>query len=127
MNQIIEAAVGGQNVTTTVEGRERYPVNVRYARGLRDNLSKLSRVMIPTPDGAQIPISELADLTVRTGAPMIKNEEGFLAGFVYVDTTGVDLGSYVAAAQRTVAQNVHLPPGYQLVWSGQYRVPPTRD
>jgi len=120
VNQIIEATVGGQNVTTTVEGRERYPVNVRYARGLRDDLSKLSRILIPTPDGAQVPISELADLTVRTGAPMIKNEEGFLAGFVYVDTKGVDLGSFVAAAQRAVAQNVHLPPGYQLIWSGQY-------
>ena len=120
VNKIIEAAVGGETVTTTVEGRERYPVNVRYARGLRDNLSKLSRVLIPTADGAQIPISELADLTVRTGAPMIKNEEGFLAGFVYVDTVGVDLGSYVASAQRTVALSVHLPPGYQLVWSGQY-------
>ncbi|MCU1261064.1 MAG: heavy metal efflux pump, CzcA family, partial [Bryobacterales bacterium] len=119
VNQIIESAVGGQNVTTTVEGRERYPVNVRYARGLRDDLSKLSRVMIPTADGAQVPISELADLTVRTGAPMIKNEEGFLAGFVYVDTT-VDLGTYVKAAQRAVAQGVHLPPGYQLVWSGQF-------
>jgi Cu(I)/Ag(I) efflux system membrane protein CusA/SilA len=120
VNKIIEAAVGGEMVTTTVEGRERYPVNVRYARGLRDNLSKLSRVLIPTADGAQIPISQLADLTVRTGAPMIKNEEGFLAGFVYVDTVGVDLGSYVAGAQRTVAQSVHLPAGYQLVWSGQY-------
>src|SRR5215467_1900265 len=120
VNQIIEAAVGGETVTTTVEGRERYPVNVRYARGLRDNLSKLSRVLIPTADGAQIPISELADLTVRSGAPMIKNEEGFLAGFVYVDTAGVDLGTYVANAQKMVAQNVQLPPGYQLVWSGQY-------
>jgi Cu(I)/Ag(I) efflux system membrane protein CusA/SilA len=119
VNQIIEAAVGGQNVTTTVEGRERYPVNVRYARGLRDDLSKLSRVLVPTPDGAQVPISELAELTVRSGAPMIKNEEGFLAGFVYVDTA-VDLGSYVAAAQRAVTQNVQLPAGYQLVWSGQF-------
>ncbi len=120
VNQIIQAAVGGEMVTTTVEGRERYPVNVRYARGLRDNLSKLSRVLIPTADGAQIPISQLADLTVRTGAPMIKNEEGFLAGFVYVDTAGVDLGSYVSSAQRVVAQNVQLPAGYQLIWSGQY-------
>jgi Cu(I)/Ag(I) efflux system membrane protein CusA/SilA len=119
VNQTIEAAVGGVNVTTTVEGRERYPVNVRYARGLRDDLSKLSRVMVPTPDGAQVPISELADLTVRSGAPMIKNEEGFLAGFVYVDTTK-DLGTYVTAAQRAVAQQVHLPPGYQLIWSGQF-------
>jgi Cu(I)/Ag(I) efflux system membrane protein CusA/SilA len=120
VNQIIESAVGGETVTTTVEGRERYPVNIRYARGLRDNLSKLSRVLIPTADGAQIPVSQLADLTVRTGAPMIKNEEGFLAGFVYVDTAGVDLGTYVTNAQRTVAQQVQLPPGYQLVWSGQY-------
>jgi Cu(I)/Ag(I) efflux system membrane protein CusA/SilA len=120
INQIVESAVGGQTVTTTVEGRERYPVNVRYARGLRDNLSKLSRILVPAPDGAQIPISELADLTVRSGAPMIKNEQGFLAGFVYVDTAGVDLGSYVDNAQRVVAQNVHLPPGYRLVWSGQY-------
>jgi copper/silver efflux system protein len=119
VNQIIEAAVGGENVTTTVEGRERYPVNVRYARGFRDDLSKLSRVMVPTPDGAQVPISELADLTVRSGAPMIKNEEGFLAGFVYVDTTK-DLGTYVTAAQRAVAEQVHLPPGYQLIWSGQF-------
>jgi Cu(I)/Ag(I) efflux system membrane protein CusA/SilA len=95
-------------------------VNIRYARGLRDNLSKLSRVLIPTADGAQIPVSQLADLTVRTGAPMIKNEEGFLAGFVYVDTAGVDLGTYVTNAQRTVAQQIQLPPGYQLVWSGQY-------
>jgi Cu(I)/Ag(I) efflux system membrane protein CusA/SilA len=120
VNQIIESAVGGETVTTTVEGRERYPVNVRYARGLRDDLSKLSRVLIPTAAGAQIPISQLAQLTVRTGAPMIKNEEGFLAGFVYVDTAGMDLGTYVANAQKTVAQNVQLPPGYQLVWSGQY-------
>src|SRR5215471_18989184 len=120
VNQIIESAAGGETVTTTVEGRERYPVNIRYARGLRDNLSKLSRVLIPTADGAQIPVSQLADLTVRTGAPMIKNEEGFLAGFVYVDTAGVDLGTYVTNAQRTVAQQVQLPPGYQLVWSGQY-------
>ncbi len=120
VNQIIEAAVGGTVVTTTVEGRERYGVSVRYARGLRDDPGKLQRVLIPTADGSQIPISELADLTVRTGAPMIKNEEGFLAGFVYVDTNGVDLGTYVGAAQRAVAAQVDVPPGYQLVWSGQY-------
>src|SRR5206468_5232433 len=102
VNQIIEAAVGGEMVTTTVEGRERYPVNVRYARGLRDNLSNLSRVLVPTPDGAQVPLVELADLTVRSGAPMIKNEEGFRAGFVYVDTTSRDLGGYVEEARRAV-------------------------
>ena len=120
VNEIIEAAVGGRNVTTTVEGRERYPVNVRYARGLRQDLAQLSRVLVPTGDGAQVPISEIADLHVRSGAPMIKNEEGFRAGFVYVDTTGVDLGSYVHDAQRVVAEKVHLPAGYQLIWSGQF-------
>ena len=120
VNEIIESAIGGMNVTTTVEGRERYPVNIRYARAFRDDLSSLSRVLVPTPTGAQVPIIELADLTIRTGAPMIKNEEGFLAGFVYVDTAGRDLGGYVEDARRTVAQRVTLPAGYQLVWSGQY-------
>ena len=120
LNDVIESAIGGQNVATTVEGRERYPVNVRYARGLRDNVGALSRVLVPTPDGAQVPLSELADLTVRSGAPMIKNEEGFRAGFVYVDTTSPDLGGYVRQAQRVVADKVKLPAGYQLVWSGQY-------
>jgi len=120
LNDIVESAIGGENVTTTIEGRERFPVNVRYARGLRDNLSALSRVLVPTPDGSQVPLIQLADVTLRTGAPMIKNEAGFLAGFVYVDTTSKDMGGYVAAARNAVAQQVKLPPGYQLVWSGQY-------
>ena len=120
LNDVIESAIGGQNVTTTVEGRERYPVNVRYARGLRDNISALNRVLVSTPDGAQIPLTELANITVHRGAPMIKNEEGFRAGFVYVDTAASDLGGYVEQARSAVAKNVQLPPGYQLVWSGQY-------
>ena len=120
LNEIIEVAIGGRNVTTTVEGRERYPVQVRYARGMRQNLSELSRVLVPTPGGAQVPIAELATITVRSGAPMIKNEEGFRAGFVYVDTAGVDLGTYVQRAQDVVARQIQLPAGYQLVWSGQY-------
>ena len=120
VNDIIESAIGGQDVTTTVEGRERYSVNVRYARGLRDNLSKLSRILVPAPGGAQVPVIELADVTVRSGAPMIKDEEGFLAGFVYVDTAETDLGRYVAQAQKTVAQQITLPAGYQILWSGQY-------
>ena len=120
LNDVIESAIGGKNVTTTVEGRERYPVNVRYARGLRDNLAALSRVLVPTPDGAQVPLTQLADITVRTGAPMIKDEEGFRAGFLYVDTTSPDMGGYVEAARKAVAQQVKLPAGYQLVWSGQY-------
>jgi Cu(I)/Ag(I) efflux system membrane protein CusA/SilA len=120
VNDIIESAIGGKNITTTIEGRERYPVNVRYARELRDNLTKLSRVLVPTPTGAQVPLYQLADIKLRTGPPMIKNEEGFLAGFLYVDVGGRDLGSYVEEAKRLVAEKVQLPAGYQVVWSGQY-------
>ncbi len=120
LNDAIESAIGGQNVTTTIEGRERYPVNVRYARGLRDNLPALSRVLVATPDGAQVPLIELADISVHSGAPMIKNEEGFLAGFVYVDTAESDLGGYVEKARKAVGQSIQLPAGYQLIWSGQY-------
>jgi Cu(I)/Ag(I) efflux system membrane protein CusA/SilA len=120
VQDLIESAIGGKNVTTTIEGRERYPVNVRYARDLRDNLPKLGRVLVPTPDGAQIPLVQLADISVHTGPSMIKNEEGFLAGFVYVDVAGRDMGRYVEDAKRIVADKVRLPVGYQLVWSGQY-------
>jgi len=120
VQDLIESAIGGKNVTTTIEGRERYPVNVRYARDLRDNLPKLGRVLVPTPDGAQIPLVQLADISVHTGPSMIKNEEGYLAGFVYVDVAGRDMGRYVEDAKRIVAEKVRLPAGYQLVWSGQY-------
>jgi Cu(I)/Ag(I) efflux system membrane protein CusA/SilA len=120
VNDIIESAIGGKNISTTIEGRERYPVNVRYARELRDNLTKLSRVLVPTPTGTQVPLYQLADITLRTGPPMIKNEEGFLAGFLYVDVVGRDMGRYVEEAKRVVAEKVQLPAGYQLVWSGQY-------
>jgi len=120
INDVIESAIGGKTVTTTVEGRERYPVNVRYARDLRDNLEKLSHVLVPVPGGAQIPLAQVADITVRTGPSMIKNEAGFLAGYVYVDVTGRDIGGYVEDARRAVAQGLHLPAGYQLIWSGQY-------
>jgi len=120
VNDIIESAIGGKNITTTIEGRERYPVNVRYARGLRENLSQLGRVLVPTPNGAQVPLTQLANLTLRTGPPMIKNEEGFLAGFLYVDIAGRDMGGYVEEAKKIVAEKVSLPSGYHLQWSGQY-------
>ena len=120
VNDIVESAIGGKNVTTTVEGRERYPVNVRYARELRDDLEKLRRVLVPAPTGAQVPLEHLASITLRTGPPMIKNEEGFKAGFLYVDVAGRDLGSYVEEARRLVEERVELPAGYQLAWSGQY-------
>jgi Cu(I)/Ag(I) efflux system membrane protein CusA/SilA len=121
VEDIIETAIGGKNVTTTVEGRERYPVNVRYARGLRDDLDKIKRVLVPTPSGAQIPINQLADIRLNTGPPMIKDENGMLTGWVYVDLVpGRDVGSYVKEAKKLVASEVNMPAGYTLGWSGQF-------
>jgi Cu(I)/Ag(I) efflux system membrane protein CusA/SilA len=116
------AAVGGENITTTVEGRERYPVNVRYPRELRDDVERLKRVLVPTPGGAQVPLAQLAEITRTIGPSMIRDENGMLAGYVYVDidTTQRDIGSYVEEAKRAVSEKVQIPPGYTLVWSGQY-------
>ena len=117
---VIMSAIGGEPITTTVEGRERYTVNVRYARELRDDLPKLQRVLVPTMSGAQIPLAELADIKLRTGPAMLRNENGLLAGYVYVDVTGRDIGSYVDEAKKKVAKELKLPTGYALQWSGQY-------
>jgi Cu(I)/Ag(I) efflux system membrane protein CusA/SilA len=117
---VIMAAIGGEPVTQTVEGRERYTVNVRYARELRDDLPKLRRVLVPTMSGAQIPLEELADIQLLEGPSMIRNENGLLSGYVYVDTQESDIGGYVERAKGTVASKVHLPTGYTLQWSGQY-------
>ncbi len=116
----VMAAVGGDNVTTTIEGRERYPVNVRYQADYRSDLEKLKRVLVATPSGAQVPMAQIADIRLRTGPAMIRNENGLLAGYVYVDVAGRDLGGYVAEAKRTVRDQLELPPGYSLGWSGQY-------
>jgi Cu(I)/Ag(I) efflux system membrane protein CusA/SilA len=118
----ITSAVGGENITTTVEGRERYSVNVRYLRDYRSDLGALERVLVATPSGAQIPIGQLADLRLTEGPSMIRDENGLLSGYVYVDVAGRDLGSYVEEAQRLVRNQVegHLPAGYSLSWSGQY-------
>ena len=118
----IMSGVGGENITTTVEGRERYSVNVRYLRDYRSDLGSLERVLVATPSGAQIPISQLADIRLTEGPSMIRDENGLLSGYVYVDVAGRDLGSYVEEAQRLVHAQVepHLPPGYSLSWSGQY-------
>ncbi len=117
---IIMSAIGGQNITTTVEGRERYGVNVRYAREFRDDLPALRRVLVPTASGAQIPLAQLADIRMVDGPAMIRNENGQLAGYVYVDVAGRDIGSYVVDAKRVVRRELALPKGYQLIWSGQY-------
>ncbi|MBI4549416.1 MAG: efflux RND transporter permease subunit [Candidatus Omnitrophica bacterium] len=120
VQSVILSAIGGENVTTTVEGRERYPVNVRYSREFRDNIEKLKRVLVPTPAGQHIPLVQLADLKLLSGPAMIRNENGMLAGYVYVDVAGRDIGSYVKDAKRAVAAGLKLPAGYSLLWSGQY-------
>ena len=117
---VIMAAIGGENITTTVEGRERYPVNVRYARELRDEIEKLKRVLVPTPAGAHIPLTQIADIEVRSGPSMIRDENGLLAGYVYVDMAGRDVGGYVTEAKKIVREKLTLDPGYTLSWSGQY-------
>jgi Cu(I)/Ag(I) efflux system membrane protein CusA/SilA len=116
----ILSAVGGENVTTTVEGRARFPVNVRYPRELRDDLERLGRVLVMTPSGAQVPLSQVATLRTVTGPSMIRNENGLLVGYVYVDIAGRDVGGYVEEAKRAVAAHLALPAGYSLEWSGQY-------
>jgi Cu(I)/Ag(I) efflux system membrane protein CusA/SilA len=120
LQTVIGAAIGGENVTTTIEGRERYPVNVRYPRELRDDMSALRRVLVATPGGAQVPLAQLADIEMVSGPSMLRNENGFLAGYVYVDIAGRDVGGYVEEARRVVGRQVSLPPGYVLQWSGQY-------
>lgn len=116
----VSSAIGGEDVTTTVEGQERYPVNVRYPLELRDSTEKLKHVLIATPSGAQIPLGQVADIVFRTGPSMIRNENGLLAGYVYVDVTGRDIGTYVDEAKKIVAASLQLPEGYGLIWSGQY-------
>jgi len=120
VEDVIESAIGGQNITRTIEGRERYPVNVRYERGFRENLPDLERVLVKTPNGPQIPLSQLAAVTLSPGPSMIRDENGQLAGYVYVDTATSDIGGYVDQAKRAIADHVKLPTGYTLLWTGQY-------
>ncbi|WP_020404894.1 efflux RND transporter permease subunit, partial [Gracilimonas tropica] len=120
VQDVIQSAIGGMNVTETVEGLERYPVNVRYAREVRENLTDLGRVLIPTPSGAQIPINYVADLQIRKDAPVIKTENARYSSWIYVDLTTSDIGSYVNEARQTVNERLDLPSGYSLAWSGQY-------
>jgi Cu(I)/Ag(I) efflux system membrane protein CusA/SilA len=117
---VIMSAIGGETITRTVEGRERYTVNVRYAREMRDSLESLQRVLVPTMAGAQVPLAQLADIRMATGPSMIRDENAMLAGYVYVDITGSDIGGYVEQAKAAVAGSVELPTGYTMQWSGQY-------
>jgi len=120
VNMIVQSAIGGENITTTVEGKARYPVNVRYARELRDDLDQLSRVLVPTPAGGQVPISQLADIRFSTSAPMIYNEGGSRVGYVFVDVMGKSYGDYVKEARRVIQEQVTLPAGYYFEFAGQY-------
>ncbi len=120
IQDIIMTAVGGMNITQTVEGLERYPVNLRYGSELRDTPEKLRRILVPTPTGAQVPIAQLADIRIVKGPPVVKSENARNSAYVYVDITGIDVGTYVKAAQKTVQEKIDLPSGYSLVWSGQY-------
>ena len=120
INQVVSAAVGGINITETVEGLERYPVNVRFPREQRDDPAKLRELPLVTPSGAQIPLSQVADVRVVEGPPLLKSENARLNGWTFVDIRGVDLGSYVRQAQQAVRTGIELPAGYSITWSGQY-------
>jgi len=120
VQSVVSAAIGGENIGETIEGRSRFPINVRYPRDSRDSIEKLRQLPIVTERGAQVPLSALAKLTVTDGPPMLRSENARLSGWIYVDIRGRDLGSVVADAQRAVGEQVKLPPGVSLTWSGQF-------
>jgi Cu(I)/Ag(I) efflux system membrane protein CusA/SilA len=120
VNDVIETAIGGNTIATTVEGRERYPISVRYARDYRGDLDSLKRILVSTPTGAQVPMGEIADLSYHTGPPSIRDENGQLVGFVLVDITTANIDGYVQAASSRLAQRIKFPPGYYIQWAGQF-------
>ena len=120
VQMVVESAIGGMDVSETIEGRERYSINVRYPRELRDDLEKIERILVATPGGGQIPLGQLGRLITRMGPPMVLDESGSLAGYVYVDLVGRDPGSYVTDARRAITDNVKIPAGYFITWTGQY-------
>lgn len=120
IQEVVKTALGGMRVGMTVEGLERYPINVRYPRDVRDSLEKLRNLPVVTPAGARIPLAEVADIRIENGPGMIKTENARLNGWIYIDIEGRDLGSYVQEAQQTVVDKVELPAGYSISWSGQY-------
>jgi Cu(I)/Ag(I) efflux system membrane protein CusA/SilA len=120
VQDVIQSAIGGMNVSWTVEGLERYPINVRYPRELRDDVTRLRETVVATPAGLQVPLGQLARIDIHDGPPAIKSENARPNAWVYVDLRGIDVGTWVERAQREVAQKVKIPPGYTLFWSGQY-------
>jgi Cu(I)/Ag(I) efflux system membrane protein CusA/SilA len=120
VQDVIQSALGGENVTQTVEGRERYPVNVRYAREFREDIPALQRVLVKTPTGASVPLGQLAEVTLTTGPAMVRDEDGQLAGYVYIDTATTDIGGYVEAAKTALERELSMPAGYTLQWTGHY-------
>ncbi len=120
VQDVVMTAIGGETVTEVIDGRARFGVNVRYPRELREDLATLGRVLVDTPSGAHVPLAQVADLSVTTGPAMLRDENGFLAAYVYVDVTGRDIGGYVQEAQSVVRRDVALPAGVTLQWSGQY-------
>src|SRR5579863_4294946 len=120
VQQAVSSGIGGEMVTENIEGRERYPVNVRYSRDFRDNVEELRRVLIGTPSGAQIPISEVAKISFSRGPSMIRDEDGALTGYVYIDLNTKDYGGFVTSANNLFRQKLKLPPGYTYKWSGEY-------
>ena len=120
VQEVLGMALGGNLVTTTVEGRERFPVQVRYAREFRDSPEAIGRLLVSSEDGVQVPLAQVADINFANGAPMIRSENGYLNDLVSIDVRGRDVGGYVADAKQVVAKEVKIPPGYRLEWSGQY-------
>ena len=120
VQEALMSAIGGENLTQVIKGRERFPLNIRYPRGLRDNIEKLKSIYITTSSGVNIPISQLAQIKTSTGPSMIRDENGSLAGYVYIDIAGRDIGSYVTQAKAELATHLKLPAGYSIAFSGQY-------
>ena len=120
VQDVIETAIGGKNLTTAIDGRQRLPISVRYARDFRETPEALRSVLVAAPNGAQIPLTQLASINVVMGPSMISSENGLLRGSVLMNVRGRDVGSFVAEAQRALANQVKLPPGYYIEWSGQY-------
>ncbi|MBE0649458.1 MAG: efflux RND transporter permease subunit [Bacteroidales bacterium] len=120
VEDIFQSAIGGMNVTTTVEGLQRYPVNLRYQRDYRNNIEALKRVLVPLPQGGHIPLGQLGSILIKKGPPVIKSEDARPESLVYIDLNTTDIGSYVARAKKVVNAEIHLPQGYSLAWSGQY-------